>query len=326
MRTDGKLTYKDIKARMTAQSEELPKENTLNMRREREARGPLGLSCWTNTRTCITKVELKRIEGLTIDQVALNTTMNVEYQRKGPRELIPTRLRSKTLTNAPPRYYDVGFFLDLELGETIHTPSPRIKEAIKLFHELSRAARGQGLKSWECVYPEAPTRVPKRQRVNVAAVLDKNSNVKRIRRSRMLRLDEQLNAYEATDSDVERTIDEDDDFDAQSVSTTQPRIFSNVAAEKDEHVAFSGLPRLGKNHEYVEGQSVLDRSEAMAIRSSTRRGSTDHKSVLSTQTSINHTRERFDESATIRSNPYSMGPPDRRQWNEHAYQLRGRQS
>lgn len=305
MRTDGKLTYKDIIGRMTAQSAELPKENTLNMRREREARGPLGLSCWTNTRACITKLELKRVENLTIDQVALNTTMDVAYQRKGLKELIPGRLRSRTLTNAPPRYYDIGFFLDLESGETIHTPSFRIKETIRFFHELSQAARDQGLESWECVYPtasEAP-RVPKRQKVNVAAVLDNNSNVKRIRRSRVLRLDEQLKA------NVERTIDEDDNFDAQSVSTTQPGIFSNVAPEIDEHVAFSGLPRLDKNHEYVEGQSVL---EAMAIRSS------NHKSGLSNRT--------LHAKGTIRSNPYSMGPPDRRQWNEHAYQLRGRQS
>ncbi|OXV08192.1 hypothetical protein Egran_04045 [Elaphomyces granulatus] len=303
MRTDGRLTYKDIKARMTARPEELPTENSLNMRREREARGPLGLSCWTNTRTHITRVELKRVECWTIDQVTLNTTMNVEYQRDDPG--VPRRLRSKTLANAVPHHYDVCFFLDR--GETTHTPSARIKEAIELFHKLSQAARDQGLESWECVHStgtEVSMRVPKRRMLNVTGILDKNSNVKRIRRSRTLRLDKQTSedrseGIEGTDSNVEKTNDKDDNFDAHRVGSAQHEIFSNVAVEEDEHVAFSGLPRLNKNHEYVDGQFLLDRSEA--VRSSTHRGSINCHSVVSNWTSINgkHNAElqRFNQSS-----------------------------
>lgn len=62
-RTDPRLTYKDIIARMVGELDKLPTENTLNMRREREARGPLGLSCWSNSRSKITRAELRRVEG-----------------------------------------------------------------------------------------------------------------------------------------------------------------------------------------------------------------------------------------------------------------------
>ena len=59
MRTDRRLSYRDIKARMTAPMAEKPRENTLNMRREREARGPLALSCWTTKRGNIARVEVR---------------------------------------------------------------------------------------------------------------------------------------------------------------------------------------------------------------------------------------------------------------------------
>ncbi|KAJ9302730.1 hypothetical protein DTO271G3_104 [Paecilomyces variotii] len=144
MRTDTRLTYRDIKARMTAPASELPLDNTLNMRREREARTPLKLSCLTTRRGQISRKEVERVESWTPDQVSYNTTMDIEYKLVGGKK-VPSRLRSKTLTSSEPRYYPLDTFLD---GMQIHTPGPRIMETIELFYRLSDTATALNLPSW----------------------------------------------------------------------------------------------------------------------------------------------------------------------------------
>ncbi|KAJ9317951.1 hypothetical protein DTO271D3_1656 [Paecilomyces variotii] len=144
MRTDTRLTYRDIKARMTAPASELPLDNTLNMRREREARTPLKLSCLTTRRGQISRKEVERVESWTPDQVSYNTTMDIEYELVGGKK-VPSRLRSKTLTSSEPRCYPLDTFLD---GRQIHTPGPRIMETIELFYQLSDTATALNLPSW----------------------------------------------------------------------------------------------------------------------------------------------------------------------------------
>lgn len=145
MRTDTRLTYRDIKARMAVQASELPLDNTLNMRREREARTPLKLSCLTTRRGQIARKEVERVESWTPDQVSYNTTMDIEY-KPVEGKMVPYRLRSKALISAEPRYYPLDTFLDE--GE-IHEPGPRVKETIALFYQLSDTATAMDLSSWE---------------------------------------------------------------------------------------------------------------------------------------------------------------------------------
>ncbi|EEQ34065.1 conserved hypothetical protein [Microsporum canis CBS 113480] len=79
MRSDRRLTYRDIRARMTAPPADIPSDNALNMRREREARLSLGLSCWSACRGDITRTEMERVERWSQPQVSFNTTMGIEY-------------------------------------------------------------------------------------------------------------------------------------------------------------------------------------------------------------------------------------------------------
>jgi hypothetical protein len=155
-RSDPRLTYKDIRSRMVGDLDKLPTENTLNMRREREARAPLGLSCWTNGRTQISRTELRRIEGWTVDQISLNTTMNVGYQLSATAlhrwqitHLIPKALKEME-NDGGPCYYPVDIFL--ESHDRRHTPSNRIATAIVFFFKLVERARKEELKSWEEAY------------------------------------------------------------------------------------------------------------------------------------------------------------------------------
>lgn len=158
-RTDPRLTYRDIIARMVGEPDNLPTENTLNMRREREARGPLGLSCWANSRSKITRAELRRVEGWTIDQIWHNTTMDIEYTP----DMTPFRLRAKTLVDVnndndddddPHRYYPLNTFL--ENGQRRHVPSPRTAATINFFYKLAEQALKEGLESWEVLYAKDP--------------------------------------------------------------------------------------------------------------------------------------------------------------------------
>ncbi|THC97285.1 hypothetical protein EYZ11_003233 [Aspergillus tanneri] len=151
MRTDYRLTYRDIKARMTTPEDQKPTENALNMRREREVRAPLSLSCWTARRgraNRISRIDIERVEFWTIDQVKFNTTMEIEY-RQTETELypVPFRLRAKSLASAPVAtvYYPLDTFLE---GDGSHAPSSRITVALDIFYELSERALARGMDSW----------------------------------------------------------------------------------------------------------------------------------------------------------------------------------
>lgn len=141
MRSDTRLTYRDIKARMSAPTEELPSDNVLNMRRERDARKPLGLSCWTARRGGVTKAEIERIEQLSPENVAYNTALKVYRGFDVP------MLESKSFyPNTTPHYYPVNAFLDS--GETTHSPGPRLESCIQLLFDLQVLATETGLDDW----------------------------------------------------------------------------------------------------------------------------------------------------------------------------------
>lgn len=151
MRTDSRLTYRDIKARMTAPRDEQPTENALNMRREREVRAPLGLSCWAARRgrtSRVSRIDLERMERWTYDQIHMNTTMEIEYRfTHGTAHPAPFRLRSKSLAlePAPDVYYPLDTFLE---DSDIHEPSERTITAMDTFFVISERARSRGLDSW----------------------------------------------------------------------------------------------------------------------------------------------------------------------------------
>lgn len=146
MRTDNRLTYRDIKARMTG-PDVLPTDNVLNMRREREARMPLGLSCWTARRGEITRAEVERVQRLTPDQVAFNTTMTIEYVKTlDDCGRTPGCLRSKSIKSFDSQFFPLETFING--GTELHTPSPRLAAAIEMLLELQKTAMSIGLGSW----------------------------------------------------------------------------------------------------------------------------------------------------------------------------------
>jgi hypothetical protein len=152
-RTDQRLTYKDIIARMNGQAGDLPTENSLNMRREREARGPLSLSFWLKYNSQISRVELRRIEDWNFLQMSYNTTMVIEYMTPAssawPRPL-PYRLRARSLVDdAPAVYYPLDIFLE---NEKRHVPCPRMQATMNEFFRLAEQAKKEDLESWEEVY------------------------------------------------------------------------------------------------------------------------------------------------------------------------------
>ncbi|EQL33215.1 hypothetical protein BDFG_04659 [Blastomyces dermatitidis ATCC 26199] len=147
MRLDSRLTYRDIKARMTVEKADLPSDNSLNMRREREARAPLGLSCWTIRRGAVTRAEIERVEKLNREQVRLNTTMDVEYSDKlaDERAAVPERLRARNLAGTPPACYPLDMFL---VNNLFHVPSTRLAEALALHEQLLEAVANSNVNNW----------------------------------------------------------------------------------------------------------------------------------------------------------------------------------
>ncbi|OJD20994.1 hypothetical protein ACJ73_07667 [Blastomyces percursus] len=147
MRLDSRLTYRDIKARMTVEKADLPSDNSLNMRREREARTPLGLSCWTIRRGAVTRAEIERVEKLNREQVRLNTTMDVEYSDKSAdaRTAVPERLRARNLAGTPPACYPWDMFL---VNNRFHVPGTRLAEALALHEQLLEAVANSNVNNW----------------------------------------------------------------------------------------------------------------------------------------------------------------------------------
>lgn len=154
-RSDDRLAYRDIKARMTAPPRSLPNDNTLNMRREREARGPLGLSCWNRRRGTVTRIELERIERWSIDQLTYNTVMRIEYDD----EYQPVHLRKRAFNVdrngstifGQPTFPMNTFLLSNPMNNRTmcQIPGDRTKEAVSLFNEMSSRARELKRSSWQ---------------------------------------------------------------------------------------------------------------------------------------------------------------------------------
>jgi hypothetical protein len=156
MRTDPRLTYRDIKARMVVPAAQRPRENSLNMRRGRQCRTPLALSCWTSHRRTVGKVKVERVARWSLDQIRYNETMEIEYRRSpgpgpGDQRTTAVRLRSRTLAGGVPAYYPLDLFLD---GGEVHVPSQRIREALSLFWQLSERASLLQLRSWRLLPAE----------------------------------------------------------------------------------------------------------------------------------------------------------------------------
>ncbi|KAE8150406.1 hypothetical protein BDV25DRAFT_112577 [Aspergillus avenaceus] len=145
LRTDPRLTYKDIRGRMTAPAIMRPAENALNMRREREARRSLRLSCWNYRRGAtgrLAKIDLERVENWSYDQIRFNTTMDITYTKSGQ----PYQLKDKALSgDRTARTYPLDFFLD---QGAIKTPSDRVRAAQSEFFRLSERAKQLGITSW----------------------------------------------------------------------------------------------------------------------------------------------------------------------------------
>lgn len=161
MRSDNRLAYRDIRARMACPVRLKPAENALNMRRERDARRPLHLSCWTNRRGTpgrINKIDIERVELWSIDQVRFNTTMNIVYADSGGGA--PLCLADRALASHNPTNYPLDFFLTQGRGET---PSGRVGAAQNVFFRLSERANELGLGSWK----ELPEEWPDSFRYNV---------------------------------------------------------------------------------------------------------------------------------------------------------------
>ncbi|PGH08598.1 hypothetical protein GX51_01118 [Blastomyces parvus] len=152
MRLDSRLRYQDIKARMTVAKANLPSNNSLNMRRKREARTPLGLSCWTVRRETIARTEIELVEKLSREQVQLNTTMDVEYSDK-PADggaAVPIRLRARNLVGTPPACYPWDMFL---VNHRFHVPSTRLAEALALHEQLLEMVANSNVNSWRELPP-----------------------------------------------------------------------------------------------------------------------------------------------------------------------------
>ncbi|KAE8142229.1 hypothetical protein BDV38DRAFT_278402 [Aspergillus pseudotamarii] len=144
MRTDPRLTYRDIRVRMTAPLHLRPNENALNMRRERDARRPLRLSCWTYRRGApgrLNKIDVERVERWSVDQIRYNTTMDVVYADGGG----PVHLADRALAAHTPATYPLDYFLDQGRAEI---PSERIRAAQSVFFRLSERAKQLGFASW----------------------------------------------------------------------------------------------------------------------------------------------------------------------------------
>ncbi|GAD91944.1 hypothetical protein NFIA_036500 [Paecilomyces variotii No. 5] len=254
MRTDTRLTYRDIKARMTVPASELPLDNTLNMRREREARTPLKLSCLTTRRGQIARKEVERVESWTPDQVSYNTTMDIEYKLAEGKK-VPHRLRSKTLISAEPQYYPLDTFLDN--GE-IHEPGPRVKETIALFYRLSDTATAMDLSSWGDLPLEY---LPKSWRPRSFPSRTKSGPRRRYMSKRIAMEDDDIMDWQSdTEQDGNGTPSasgHDETGDSSNLGESVP---TYNMSDEEESLQFSGLPSVAHcNDSPGIAGSIVDR-------------------------------------------------------------------
>lgn len=150
-RTDRRLTYNDIRARMTAPVAHRPTDSQFSSRRDREVRGPLGLSCWVPRWGPITRVEVERVERWSNDQVTLNTTMALEFVDFPGEGSFLLCLRAKMLAPGNPQYYPLNCCLHPVMR---WNHSDRIQEIFDLYHVLRDRARVLGLRTWQILPKE----------------------------------------------------------------------------------------------------------------------------------------------------------------------------
>ena len=148
-RTNTRLTYRDIKARMTVPPRHLPSERELDARRELEARGPLALSDLRWRRIPITRREIMRAEMWSLEQIHFNTTLDIELGHGDQ----PARLRKKalgpdgTVTTVGQPTMDLRAFLNR--GEMVHFPQQRLRDIFEVYHQVRDRAVELGYSSWQ---------------------------------------------------------------------------------------------------------------------------------------------------------------------------------
>lgn len=253
MRSDSRLTYRDIKARMAA--DELPSDNALNMRREREARNPLGLSCWTSRRGDVSRVEVERVERWTPDQISYNTTMVVEYTDPSPdgAKRAPLHLRSKTLVPAAPVYFPLDTFL--ENGRQ-HIPSRRIAAAIDLFYRLSEKAVEQQLDTWQDLGPsDLPWRSSKHSKGNGPGKKHRNK-VRHTRRWKCPRAPTNDGSQELQEGNSIELMDAPASESENMNAAHESQRAETSSDTDDEGIRVSGLPKIEAHYNCREPVDV----------------------------------------------------------------------
>lgn len=284
MRTDSRLIYRDIKARMT--TSDLPSDNVLNMRREREARSPLGLSCWATRRGTIARVEVERVERWTPDQIAYNTTMLVDYTEPSSdgAKRVPLRPRAKTLIPAQPVYFPLDTFLE---NGRLHIPSRSIARATDLFYRLSEKALERQLDTWQQLDPrELPWEYSRKSNENEPGE-EPSNKVSRKRRWKCpsTSIDgswasQAGNGIESTDAPVS----EGDN----TINTAHESRQEEASPDPDdEELRVSGFPKIENRHGSRE-QAAIDNQPKTG--SSAHRSAPNTLSVIMPWTTVNRHR------------------------------------
>jgi hypothetical protein len=264
-RTDRRLTYRDVKARMQVPADQLPADNLLNVRRDREARGPLGLSCWFARHGEIARVEVERVERWSLNQIYFNTTMVVEYSETASGKSIPISLRAKMLDDGTPRYYPLRTFLD---QKHIWVPSPRTQDSISLLWRLAQRAEELGLQTWQ-VLPkeELPASwkvvlVPKRFTYFNTKDFDDGVYPKHGRNKKLVPRAANANGARAEESEIlekeESLIEEDIPQPQQSGSTSDTEMKDAKEDSPDEDI-----PLILRRHHALK--AARERASARAI-------------------------------------------------------------
>lgn len=136
MRSDSRITLRDIKARMTVPKKELPSDQDLMELREGGVCRPLNLSCWGAHGWGLTSgAGLERAARLSYDQISFNTTMSIEYSRTC--ESIPMYLMDRSFVPFTGQRFELSTFL---YGGQRQAPALHIVKCInELFNVEPRA-------------------------------------------------------------------------------------------------------------------------------------------------------------------------------------------
>jgi hypothetical protein len=141
-----------------------PFHNTLNMRREHRARGPLGIRSWYFRRIEPTKMEMDLLDKLTEDQIKYNTTLNVTEKGLEMVRLDPVKDAVKKVPTGEYLPHD-HFLHGAQPGQFRF--SDRFQNCQKLLRELRKKAKDQNLEHWcELDKKDLPEGWPKKKKGN----------------------------------------------------------------------------------------------------------------------------------------------------------------